>query len=191
MKRRSRIGFLSLSALLLAGALLSAGPAAAGNKLPFTAGAGLGLAESAANTWAEDAQLVYVENDEPLGAGAVAQRWGYLFYSKSLGKARSYSIRDGKIVTAADLGFEFDAPPIAEEWIDSGSALAAADEDAGNEYRSRYQGELSTMLLVRGVLHQDDPDATTWTVVYTSPHAAALYVVVDAGSNHVVRKWRG
>jgi hypothetical protein len=37
----------------------------------------------------------------------------------------------------------------------------------------------------------DDPDATTWTVIYTSPHAASLFVLVDAAHGTVRRTWRG
>ena len=47
------------------------------------------------------------------------------------------------------------------------------------------------MLLVRGLLHPEKPDRATWAVVYDSPDAPGLWVVIDAETGKVVRKWRG
>jgi hypothetical protein len=165
--------------------------AMAGTSAPFTARRGVELARDAARTWAPDAQLVYLENDEMVSIDGTAIRWGYLFYSSTAGKARGYSVRDGKILEAADLDFDFEAPPLPDEWIDSEQALTAAEKKAGQAYRREHGGRLSAMLLVRGAFDEEKPDASTWTLVYTSDTAPALFVVVDAAKGNVVRTWRG
>ena len=158
---------------------------------PFSARSGLEVAKDAARSWAEDARLVYLENDEAVLPDGNASRWGYLFHSESRGKARGYSIRGGKLDEAADLGFDLDAPPVADEWIDSGAARSVAEKAAGTKYCLENNGHLSTMLLIRGAFHDRTPNATTWALVYTAPHAPSLYVVVDAARGEVVRTWRG
>lgn len=182
----------ALAALAVACGLLSplALRAAAAEQPVVPARAGLELAGEAARTWAADAELVYVENDEPLAPGGGAPRWGYLFRSRSADAARGYSVRDGRIVEASDLGFDFEAPPVAADWIDSDRALAAADRAAA-DYCRRHGGRLATMLLVRGAFNERRPDATTWTVVYVSDTAPSLMVVVDAAHGEVVRTLRG
>jgi hypothetical protein len=173
-------------------ALAAVRPAAAGeNAVPFSARSGVEIATDAARTWAADARLVYLENDEALGPDGTATRWGYLFYSHSRGKARGYSVKNGALEEAADLGFDFDAPPVADAWIDSGEALAIAAKKAGTKYCIENGGRLATMLLVRGAFHDDKPNATTWAVVYAAPGVPSLFVVVDADNRDVVRTWRG
>jgi len=156
-----------------------------------TARAGLDAAAAAARAWAQDARLVYVENDEDAGGGGRAARWGYLYASTSRGAARGYTVRDGKVRDASDLGFDFDAPPVSDPWIDSDAALAAASREAGDAYCLENAGRLGTMLLIRGAFDLREPDATTWAVIYTAPSAPSLFVVVDARSGKVVRTWRG
>jgi hypothetical protein len=171
--------------------LATATAAGAGSDTRFSARAGVEIAYDAARSWAEDARLVYIENDENVAPDGGAERWGYLFYSHRMGKARGYSVRNGKIAEAADLGFDFEAPPLPEGWIDSGPALATAERAAGAEYRSEYGGRLGTMLLIRGAFDERNPDASTWTFVYTSESEPSLFVVVDAGKGEVIRKWKG
>ena len=171
--------------------LTLAGPARAGDHPPVAARSGLELAWAAAQSWAPDAYLSYVENDEDLDGSGASPRWGYLFHSPSLEKSRVYSIRDGKILVAENLDMKFEAPPLAGDWIDSGRALAVADAQVGRAYRAKHQGRLSTMLLMRGAFQDGDPDVTTWTVIYTSPGAPALFVMVDASGAKVRRTWRG
>jgi hypothetical protein len=173
--------------------LLAMSPQAtrAGDPVPFSARTGLDVARDAALTWSPDARLVYLENDEPVDNNGTAVRWGYLYYSASRGKARGYSVRDGKILEAADLGFDFDAPPLADAWVDSQVALLAAEEKAGARFRTEQGGRLASMLLVRGAFYDREPDASTWALVYTSDNAPTLFVVVDAANGKVVRTWRG
>lgn len=168
-----------------------AGNSVARDPAPFTARAGLELAWDAARSWSSDAQLIYLENDEDVAANGMAVRWSYLFYSPSRGKARGYSVRDSKILEAADLGFDFEAPPLPNVWIDSEAALTAAEKKAGLKYREEHSGRLSTMLLIRGAFDDKKPDASTWTLVYTSDANPSLFVVVDAADGHVVKTWRG
>lgn len=181
---RLAISVLSVSAFF-------AGTAGAGDPAPFSARSGLDAARDAALSWAADARLVYLENDEILSLDGKAVRWGYLFYSSQRGKARAYSVRGGKILEASDLGFDFEAPPLRDRWVDSAPALAAAEDEAGREFRRDHRGLLTAMLLIRGALHDEEPDATTWAVVYISETEPALVVVVDAASGKVIKTWRG
>lgn len=181
---------LAFGALLL-GVLFAAPVAHAGDPPAFDARAGMELAADAARSWAPDAYLTYVENDDELDPQGAAVRWGYLFYSPSLDQSRAYSVRNGKIVTAENLDMKFEAPALATGWIDSDRALAAADASVGAVFRTKYGGRLTTMLLMRGAFQEGDPDETTWTLVYTSPTAPALFVMVDATGAKVRRTWRG
>lgn len=182
-------------AALAAGALgvaaLFAPSAGAGEHPPFEASSGIAVAEASARAWAADAVLVYLENDEDLDALGSSERWGYLYYSPSHEAARVFSVREGKILAAENLEMLFDAPPLSATWIDSGDALEVAELVAGASYRKLHEGRLSTMLLMRGAFYSGDPNQTTWTLIYTSPHAPSLFVVVDAGDGSVRRTWRG
>jgi hypothetical protein len=177
-----------LTALLIA---LLASVALAADQPPFSARQGVDLAWEAAKVWAADAELVYVENDEPLEADGTASRWGYLFHSSASGQSRGYSLRAGQVLEAADLDFEFSAPPLPADWLDSGAILAEAQQNAGQAYCRDFQGQLSTMFLIRGAFHEKDPDRSTWAVIYTSPTEPNLLVVVDARAGKIVRKWKG
>ncbi len=195
VRRSAHLAFRRATARLLAAlafSTLCAAPLArAADPAPYGARSGLALAADAARSWAPDAYLTYVENDEDVDAQGAATRWGYLFYSPHLDQQRVYSIRDGKIVVAENLDVKFEAPALASDWVDSDRALAAAETSVGRTFRTKYQGRLSTMLLMRGAFQEGDPDATTWTVVYTSPTAPALFVMVDAAAAKVRRTWRG
>ncbi len=156
-----------------------------------TARAGLEQAFDAARTWAPDAFLIYIENDEPVAALADATRWGYLFHSPVRGSSRAYSIENGEIKVAQDLDFTFDSPPLPGTWMDSTDALVAAENEAGREYREKTGGTVDSMFLVSGLLHPKNPEGATWAVFYTSPDQPSLWVVVDAETGGVVRTWRG
>lgn len=184
--------FRASVALALVALALAARPAAAAKHAPFAARTGLATALSAASVWADDAALVVVENDEDVDGAGLAPRWGYLFASPSRGKARAYSVRDGRIVVAEDFDLQLAAPPVAGEWIDSEAALAAADEHAGRTWcRDHVGARATTVLLSRGPFQPGDPDETTWTVVYTADGQPSLFVVVDAREAHVRRTWKG
>jgi hypothetical protein len=183
---------IPVRAALPAALLLLAAPVArAGDPVPYSARTGEGLARAAAVAWADDARLVWIESDEAVGAGGDSARWGYLFHSVSRDEGRAYSVRDGKIRVAADLPFDFPAPPLDDAWIDSGRALAIAEEKEGRDFRAEHEGTVRSMLLVRGLLHPEKADATTWAVVYDSPHTSGLWIVIDATSGKVVKTWRG
>jgi len=188
MTKRPSLTAFSLGVTL---ACLATAPATAGEPPPFAARSGVEIATSAARAWAADAVLVYVENDEDVDSTGAAARWGYLYYSAAGEKSRFYSVREGRIAAAENLEMKFDAPPLAAGWLDSGAALAAADQGAGGKFRAEHGGRPGTMLLMRGAFHGDDPDRTTWTLVYTAPGAPSLFVVVDAADGKVRRTWRG
>lgn len=181
---------LATCASLLA-ALALAAPAAAGEARSFSARGGLALAEAAARAWAVDARLVYLENDADADSAGAAPRWGYLFHSESRGGCRAYSLDADRVRLARDLEFDFAAPPLDPTWIDSDAARAAADAAGGREYCARHGGRLSSLLLLRGVLHPERPELGTWALVYSSPDAPSLYVLLDATSGKRVRTWRG
>jgi len=181
----------ALRTLAVLVALFAVTPVARAEAPAVAARAGLDLARAAAAAWAPDAYLTYVENDEDLDDAGGCPRWGYLFHSPSLDKSRVYSVRDGKILVAENLDMKFEAPALAADWIDSAQALAAADKGPGRGFRTRHQGRLTTMLLMRGAFQDGDPDETTWTLIYTAPDAPALFVVVDATGARVRRTWRG
>jgi len=184
-----RTAFVPILAACLA---IAPGVARADEPVPTAASEGLAAAVSAARAWAGDAVLVYLENDEAVGADGRSDRWGYLFHSPSKDAARSWSVRNGKIVAAENLAMDFVAPPVHGGWLDSGAALAAAEAGPVAKFRATTPGvEATTMLLMRGAFHGDDPDRTTWTLVYRAPDVPALFVVVDATDGKVRRTWRG
>jgi hypothetical protein len=187
LRRRQSWHALTLGLIALA---LLAGPVLADKKPPFKARGGLAVSQSAARAWANDAILVYIENDESIDATGAAERWGYLYYSPGTAETRVYSVREGKILVAEYLEMKFDAPPVTPDWIDSGEAYAVAEEMAGRSFCQLNQGKLDTMLLMRGAFNSGDPDQTTWTLIYTSPSAPSLFVVVDAKDGKVRRTWR-
>lgn len=180
--------------VLLAAQMLQAtvaSTAEAGDRAPFTAATGVSLTEAAAHSWAFDAYLIYIENDEELIPGGTAGRWGYVFYSPYLDKSRVYTVREGKIIQAGDLGLRFDAPPIEGSWVDSSTALVAAEEKAGLKYRTETGGIPATMLLMRGAFDDTRPDRVNWLVVYRSETSPSLFVVVNAENGEVTRTWKG
>lgn len=188
---RFRGGRVVAAALLTGGLLFVPMRATAGDHVPYPARARVEIANVAAQAWAGDASLVYIENDEMLDASGSAVRWGYLFYSPALKTSRAYSVRDDKILVAENLEVKFEAPPLGSPWIDSGAALAAAEAHGGEAFRRDHQGSLKTMLLMRGVFDDKQPDATTWTLIYSAPGTASLFIVVDAADGKVRRTWRG
>jgi hypothetical protein len=163
----------------------------AADRVPVQARAGLDLATAAARVWSPDAALVYLENDEPLDTHGAAERWGYLFYSATLEKSRGYSVRAGKIVVAEDLPLKLEAPPVQGDWIDSGTAYRLSDEGPARRYCFEHDGRLKTMLLMRGAIQEDDPNQTTWMLVYNAPNLPALFVVLAASDGRVLRTWKG
>lgn len=184
-----RVAWLALLGSALATPL--AAPGFAGSQPPVGARAGLDLARAAAQSWAPDAALIYLENDDVLDGAGHASRWGYLFYSGKRDQARAWSVRDGRIVAAEDLAMRFVAPPLASDWIDSDAALAAARPEVQKAFEHPVETTLGTMLLLRGAFDDDDPDRATWTLVYSAPGAPGLYVMIDARDGRVRRTWRG
>lgn len=177
---------------LVGAALALAATAAPARETPRSpARSGLELAAAAAQSWAADAFLIYIENDEPVDARGDAERWAYLFYSPGLDRARGFSVRNGRIAAAENLEMRLEAPPLDDGWIDSGAALAAAEKAVAAAYRRSTRGELQTMLLMRGAFSEGDPDRTTWTLIYHAAGQPPLFVVVDATDAKVRRTWRG
>lgn len=185
-------GRASLALGMLTVALaLAAPPATARAPRPFAARAGVDLAMAAARSWAADARLVYVENDEDVDEGGASARWGYLVYSAERGRARAYSVRDGRLLVAEDLDLRVSTPPLGDEWIDSDAARAAGEASARRAAGRRATARLVNMVLARGPFEDRAPDETTWTLVYSVPGGPPLTVVVGAADGKVRRTWRG
>lgn len=176
---------------LLAAAALVASDTVAEELSPISAASVQSLAEEAASAWAADARLLYVENDSDVGDDGRAERWGYLFWSEQRQASRAYSLRDGEIVLAEDPQVDLPSLPVTHQWIDSGRAVSRANDEGGTSYREKRGGHIENVVLVRGVFHEEHPERATWTVVYTAADAPALWVVIDAESGDLVKKWEG
>ena len=91
-----------------------------------TARDGLALAAAAADAWADDARLVWVENDSSIDAFGQAASWGYLYYSPEKHAMRSWSVDGAEIVEAVDQAVVAEAPAIDSGWKDSAEIAAVA-----------------------------------------------------------------
>jgi hypothetical protein len=120
------------------------------------AAAGLDVARSAAGSWAPDAVLIYVENDEAVAADGTS-RAGLSLPLETLDQVPRVFDREGKIVVAETLDMKFEAPPLATDWIDSGAASRSGDRIAATEFQETGGASLSTMLLMRGAFQDKDP----------------------------------
>jgi hypothetical protein len=175
------------SALLFASAPAVAGSDAA----PVGAAQVRNLADDAARAWADDAELLYVENDADVDLQGSAQRWGYLYWSRERNASRVYSLRDGKIELAENPGVDLPSLPLERGWIDSPEAIQKAEDAGGRDYREKHAGRIESVVLVRGIFHEEHPERETWTVIYASDDSPSLWVVIDAESGDFVRKWEG
>jgi hypothetical protein len=173
----ARVGALVVS---LVG--LPLGPVGAEDALP-TARECLEAAAAAADAWADDARLVWVENDAAVDASGRAAAWGFLYYSPEHGAMRSWSVRGGVITTGEDHAITAPAPALVE-WVDS-SAIAA--RVLGRGQQSCAACSLESLLLVQGVF----APGPTWVGVFGGNGGPRHYVVCDATSGEIVRDWRG
>lgn len=162
-------------------------PLAAAEAPPATARGALPLALAAADAWADDARLVWVENDTAVDLEGRAATWGYLFYSPEKHSLRSWSVRDGAIVQARDHLVGAEAPGIDADWHDSAEPARRAWEQGGTEFCSAGGGGLQSLILVRGVFAA----TSAWVAVFEAGTGPRLYVVVDARSGEVLKRWRG
>jgi hypothetical protein len=151
-----------------------------------TARDGMAFAMSAADAWADDARLVWVENDAPLDTEGRAGGWGYLFYSREKHAMRSWSVRDGRITTAVDQPVSAEAPAVDPAWKDSGEIAALAWSGGGREFCAT-RGTLIHLVLVRGVFAAE----SAWCAVFDNGNGPDLYVLLDAKSGDVKKRWRG
>ncbi len=170
----------------LAGTMAGASLAGETPAAVATARDGMGLAASAADSWADDARLVWVENDTALDPEGHASAWGYLYYSLEKHAMRSWSVRDGHIVVAADHTVSAEAPALETNWLDSAEIANRAWEGGGREFCATGGG-LAHLLLVRGVFAPE----TAWVAVFDNGAGPSLYVLVNAASGDVKKRWRG
>lgn len=180
---RTGWGVLGVAAVVvtaLAVAHVDAGDTAVGAR------AGLDLAATAADAWADDARLVWVENDAPIDANGRAVAWGYLYYSDEKHAMRSWSVRDGRITTAQDHTVSAEAPALGLGWSDSERAAAQAWDGGGREFCGGT-GRLESLVLVYGIF----APRSTWVAVFAAGAGPRLHIVLDADDGDVVKRWRG
>ncbi len=173
----------STKAQLLVAAVALLLPFAAQAGAAVTARAWLPVALHAADAWADDASLVWVENDAPVDASGRAEAWGFLFFSPAKHAMRSYSVRDGKLAHAEDQALSVAAQAL-ETWLDSDAVLGRAEERAQETWGP---SQLEKFLLVRGVFASE----TAWVAVFARSEGPRLFVVCDARDGKVLRAWRG
>ena len=94
---------------------------------------------SARSAWAPDAFLVYIENDEARAMPAAQRIAGatssFPATRRGAGRTRSATAR---IVVAENPDIKLEPPPAGRaEWIDSGAALAAAEDGGARAFRER------------------------------------------------------
>jgi hypothetical protein len=166
--------------IVLAAACLPA-PAAA---QPVTARAGMELATAAADAWADDARLVWVENDAPIDGTGHADAWGYLYYSREKHAMRSWSVRDARIVAAVDHTVSAEAPALDAGWKDSSEIATRAFAARGSQ---PALATLQSLVLVRGVF----APGAAWVAVFDDGPGPKLHVLLDAASGNLLKRWRG
>jgi hypothetical protein len=151
-----------------------------------TARDGLPMAQAAADAWADDARLVWIENDAELDSEGRAAAWGYLYFSPEKRALRSYSVRAGKLTVAQDHVVSTEAPGVDLGWKDSAEAAHAAWKHGGRDFASG-NGTLESLLLVRGVFAQE----SAWVAIFSAERQPRLYLVLDALKGDVLKRWRG
>jgi len=161
-------------------------PAGTALAADVAARSGVELVSAAADAWADDARLVWIENDTALDAEGRAAQWGYLYYSPEKHAMRSWSVRDAQIVAAVDHTVSAEAPALDADWQDSGEIVARAWNEGGREFCATG-GTLAHLVLVRGVFAPEP----AWCAVFDRGAGPSLYVLLDAKSGAVKKRWRG
>jgi hypothetical protein len=157
---------------------------AAARAEPVTARAGMTLATAAADAWADDARLVWVENDAPVDSVGRADGWGYLWYSREKHAMRSWSVRDARIVAAVDHTVSAEAPALDAGWKDSADIAARAWSERGD---AAVTATLQSLVLVRGVF----APGAAWVAVFDDGPGPRLHVLLDAANGDLLKRWRG
>lgn len=147
---------------------------------------GVTLAAAAADAWADDARLVWIENDTPIDTEGRAAQWGYLYYSRAKHAMRSWSVRDAQIVAAVDHTVSAEAPALDADWQDSSAIAPRAWDEGGREFCAAG-GTLVRLVLVCGVFAPEP----AWCAVFDRAEGPSLYVLLDAKSGEVKKRWRG
>lgn len=162
--------------------LWAAAPASAA-----TARTGMALAASAADAWADDARLVWIENDTPVDASGQADAWGYLYYSPTLHAMRSWSVRGSEIVHAEDQAVIAAAPTVDPDWEDSSTVVSAAWREVGSERAASGTAHLASLVLARGIFTVE----TAWVAVFDTGAGPRDFLVFDAHGGSLLKRWRG
>jgi hypothetical protein len=174
----------SIFSAFLLGVLLIATTLAAADR-GQTARHALGLAELAADTWVEDARLVWIENNAPLDSQGRSKAWAFLFYSEALGAMRSWAVQEGKLQAPEDHSVRAEAPGLEPGWLDSTEIMEAVRKHAGSEDASTSQ--LVSLVLARGVFDAQP----TWVAVFDRGAGPRLHLVLRAANGDLIRRWRG
>jgi hypothetical protein len=187
---RRRLGWIVSAVLAAATAAMaesntadSGGEPAPGSN---TARGGAALAAAAADAWADDARLVWIENEDALDERGRAAAWGYLYYSREKHAMRSWSVREARIDRAADHAVSAEAVALDPEWKDSAEIVERAWQGGGREFCASG-GTLSHLVLVRGVFASE----SSWCAVFDNGAGPDLFILLDATSGDVKKRWRG
>jgi len=95
-------------------------------------------------------------------------------------------VRDGRITTAVDHTVSAEAPALDPAWKDSGEIAPLAWSGGGREFCAAG-GTLVHLVLVRGVFAPE----SAWCAVFDNGNGPDLYVLLDAKSGDVKKRWRG
>jgi hypothetical protein len=102
-------------------------------------------------------------------------------------KARAYSVRNGKILTAENPDMKFVAPAVESGWIDSGAALVAAENWWPGASSARARGQARHHAPDARRVRRRELNRTTWLLVYTTPDAPSRCSCGRAADGKVAR----
>ena len=124
-------------------------------------------AEAAAKSFADDAQLIFIFGRQIDSTGR-SSNWGYYYESASLQERFEIPVNDGEVGQLhTNVDLPADLLPIGEQWIDSDSAVAEAEENGGQAFRETYEDASIEMYLQSEWVNATDIQST-WHILYIS-----------------------
>ena len=157
---------------------------------PSTAEFNLAASDSAANIWANDAELIIVGVHMQMGglnADGKTMYWYFAYYSANLDAEQMYFMAGGQVMGQDTLGW--DPPsrtPLPLLWIDSDTAMSIAERNGGSDYRALNQDVWVSGGLSRGMYYSDH-DLAVWKIDYGVPNSPpALTIFIDAVTKEVL-----
>ncbi len=147
---------------------------------PVTAGQGLAQVDSTVTVDSLDVTLVFVEAYGPAGTGK-ARIWNYVYW----GPATSYSAYlylgrpEQSVVRFSGFpGFGHVLSPLTSPWVDSDSAAAVAEREAGEAFR-QVNPQVDMEMRIYTSAEYLPVERPAWKVAYASSNGAWTEVAVD------------